>query len=131
MGPDREELLDMLYDLQHDLGKYLRLPLAMLPARASDEEVRQAVRAALQETRKSPSGIRAAQDIWDDFLMEEKGLLAPFPARARLVNAVDRALGWTSRLDAPAALDRALVRRDFESVSRAAADLIEEVANDA
>lgn len=38
-----DETMDALLDLSHDLGKYLRLPLALLPVDAGPAEVREAL----------------------------------------------------------------------------------------
>ena len=63
---DKEELLDILLDLKHDLGKYLRLPLALLPADASPKEVREALKTGLFSTRKSGVKTTSAQELFDE-----------------------------------------------------------------
>jgi hypothetical protein len=35
----KEELLEALSDLKHDLGKYIKLPVTMLPREADPSEV--------------------------------------------------------------------------------------------
>lgn len=123
----REELLDLLSDLQHDLGKYLRLPLSLLPRDADAAAVRTALETALLKTRRGPAGARAAQEIWEAFLEEARGRLSSFAAFAPLEGAVSRALGWRRALEGGPAIDRAAVEADLGAVSAAIRALIEEV----
>jgi hypothetical protein len=109
---EREAALDVLYDLQHDLGKHALLPLAMLPAEADDDAVRAALRTALRETRRGPSGVRSAAAIWAD-AADELSPVAP-DVRARLRPAVESALRWEAAIDAPEAPDRAGARAAVE-----------------
>ncbi|MEZ4463797.1 MAG: hypothetical protein R3F43_04560 [bacterium] len=65
-------------DLQHDLGKYLRLPLAWLPADADDA----GVHAAARELARHPPGggqTHAAADIWRAFLADVQGTWTTAP----------------------------------------------------
>ena len=89
---DVDELLDILLDVKHDLGKYVRLPLAMLAEDASESEARAALTAALLATRTGPSGTRPARAIWDGFREEIGDRLADRTGWAPLVAAVDEAL---------------------------------------
>ena len=45
---DAEAQLDLLFDLLHDLGKYIRMPLSLLPDSAGEQEVRNALLAQLE-----------------------------------------------------------------------------------
>ena len=96
-----EDAVDILLDLKHDLGKYLLLPLRMLPADASDEAFREALRRALFETRKQGTTVRSGADIWEEFRRE----LVPFSSTGwylRLSRDVAAALALADRIPDPA-----------------------------
>lgn len=123
----RDELLDALFDLQHDLGKYLLLPIAWLPADASHEEIREAALKALLKTREMPSGDRSAEELWRAFLAEVGATLEGLDAWPQLVAAMDRARKWQETLetsDAPP--DRAMITADYKLVAESIRTLIEE-----
>jgi hypothetical protein len=124
----RDDLLDALADLQHDLGKHAPLPLRMLPADADDRAVRAAARDALRRTRRGPNGVTDAATLWDDFRVEV-GPLPAGPAADALREAVARALAWDARLDAPAPLDRAALTADLAALSPAIRALMDAVAD--
>lgn len=131
--PD-EDLVDLLLDMKHELGKYLVMPVAMLPAAATDDQLRGAALRALTQTRPSQGGApRSAARLWQDFAAEGgpglKGL-AGYPA---LESAVAGALAWQGPLqevsgtDAEAArVDRAALLSDLRAVGDAIADLLAE-----
>ena len=123
----REELVDLLSDLQHDLGKYLRLPFSLLPREADAGQVRAALEAALFQTRRGPAGTRGAREIWKTFLDEAGGRLSGFAAFSVLESAVLRALGWRRALENAAPLDRGSVEADLGAVAAAIQALLEEV----
>lgn len=125
---NRTDLLDALSDLQHDLGKYLRLPLAMLPADADERAVRAAARDALRRTRRGPNGTTDAATLWSDFRVEV-GAVEGWAAAAALAEAVERALAWDARLDDGAPLDRAALTADLSAVSPAIRALMDAVAD--
>jgi hypothetical protein len=112
-----DDLLDALSDLQHDLGKYIAMPVTMLPADASSADLREALRAALHETRRGPAGIQSAREVWEAFRAEVGDALAHAPAWDGLHVAVDRALAWAPYLDGNAPLDRGAVTEDLRGVS--------------
>ncbi|MBI5495215.1 MAG: hypothetical protein HY904_09300 [Deltaproteobacteria bacterium] len=115
--PDPRELLA---DLAHDLGKYLRMPVAFLPAAASDDEVRDAARRALLETRVTPTGTRGARALWEAFLAEGGDALRGREGFDELERAVARALAWETRVrDGGSALERPALVADFSAVSAA------------
>ena len=62
-----DDMLDALYDLKHDLGKYIRMPVAMLPADAPVQELREALHAAIFATRNT------ATDISGEVIREYQG----------------------------------------------------------
>ncbi len=119
-----DDLLDALSDLQHDLGKYIAMPVTMLPADASDADLREALRAALRETRRSPTGIRSARGLWEAFLAEVGDALAQTPGWRRLHVTVDAALAWETHLSGNAPLDRGAVTDDLRAVSEQLRDLM-------
>ncbi len=122
-----EELLDLLLELQHDLGKYLRLPLTMLPDDADEAVFREALERALRQTRKGPSGVRPARDIWHDFLSELGGELRDSDGLRALREAVSRALSWDGVLeDASEPIDRTTVVAELSAVGARIGDLIAE-----
>lgn len=118
--------LDLLLDLKHDLGKYLLLPIALLPREADGRALRAALERALRSTRSQGGVTRSAREIWLGFDAE---LAAALPAGGRLGElraAVERALAWERALGEPGALDRAALERDFTAVQAAIAALIDE-----
>lgn len=123
----RDDLLDLLWDLQHDLGKYLRLPLQMLPADAPPGEVRAAVLRALEQTRVGPSGTRSAAEVWAGFVAEAGTAWTGSPAAAVLDQAVARALAWRDPAREGSPLDRGVVTADFAAVTEAIRALREEI----
>jgi hypothetical protein len=126
-APSPDDLLDALLDLQHDLGKYLRLPLAWLPPDAHESEVMAATVKALTCTREGPGGVRPASTIWADFRTEVGDALTAFRGWAVLTAAVARALAWRDNLSSP--LPRERVLADFTAVGVAISALIEESRN--
>jgi hypothetical protein len=127
----REELEDLLLDLQHDLGKYIRLPLSFLPAEAATDEVRAALCTALVETRRSPRGVRSARAIWDAFAGEAREHLTSSPAYAALVQTVERALAWERALGGDDDIDRPRLERELGAVTPAIRAVIEELHGEA
>ena len=127
-----DDLLDILMDLQHDLGKYIRLPLAMLPADPSADQLKDALEQALLRTREANGKAHPAREIWQAFLDESEGQWNRFSAYQKLVDSVKRALGWerflSGRLKAESLQD---ILRDMQGVQEAIRDLIEEVKSEA
>ena len=123
------ERVDVLLDLQHDLGKYLRLPLAMLPADADDDALREAARVALLRTRRGPDETVPAATLWAHFIAEA-GDPAGTPAGDALIEAVERALAWAPRLEQPAPLDKGALLRDLSAVTAAIRALLHEATDE-
>ncbi len=118
-------LVDALLDLQHDLGKYLRMPIAFLPREADASALRAALHKALRQTRSGPDGVRSARSLWGDFEREVGGALAGRPGYVRLVEAVRTALAWEAALDdADAVLDRQRIEAELGAVATAIRELI-------
>jgi len=124
----RAEIVDAILDAKHDLGKYIRMPIAMLPAGAPDPAVREALIQALQRTRTGPRGSRSARSIWDAFSAEVAEALGEEPAFAALAEAVARALAWEDRAAAAAPIDRSSVEADFTAVGARIQELLNEVS---
>jgi hypothetical protein len=118
--------LDLLLDLKHDLGKYLVLPIALLPSDADASALRAALERALRQTRSSRGVTRSAREIWHGFDAELSGALSPGSGLDDLRVAIERALEWEHALAAHATLDRSALERDFAAVQEAIAALIDE-----
>ncbi len=125
-----DALIDLLLDLSHDLGKYVRMPLAFLPADADAEAVREAVRKAVLETRQGSKGTRSARSLWEAFLVQGGEALAGLRSFAALEVAVASALAWEERLDAEGGIDRVRAQEDFDAVSTAIRAVTEELPSD-
>lgn len=120
-----DDTVDLLADLAHDLGKYLRLPLAWLPAEADEAAVREAAREALLETRRRGGEVTPASALWASFLGEVGENLNHFNGWPALVATVERALSWADRLEGP--LDRAALTADLAAVAPAIRALLDAV----
>ena len=129
MSPaEREQLIDLVLELQHDLGKYLRLPVAMLPAESGPEDLRAAVVEAVYRTRRGPRGERGAQEIWHDLGAESAGGLDAFGAWERVGRAVEQALGLGAQARSGAPLpSREDALAQLSEVASASAELLAEV----
>ena len=124
MPPAPDDIVDALDDLQHDLGKYLRLPLAFLPKDAPPDAVRAAARKALFETRRAGPTVQDAQSIWDTFRVEIDGALDAFPTFQALAKAMERATAWGSTLrEEHRPVERLDIEADFSAVGQAIRDL--------
>jgi len=128
-GRGKTEIVDAILDVKHDLGKYLRMPIAMLPADSPDPLVREALIQALRRTRTGPRGPRSARSIWDAFSAEVAEALGKEPAFAALAQAVARALAWEDRAAAAAPIDRSSVEADFAAVGARIQELLQEVSS--
>jgi hypothetical protein len=127
----KNKVLDDLLALKHDLGKYIRLPLAMLDAEASQAEVRKALQRALIKTQKKGAKVVGAREIWESFLVEAEDSLAEVEAFLELKKTVERALNWETALtDRKITVDRTFMEDDLEAVGRAIQSVIEEVSGD-
>lgn len=120
-----DDLLDALLDLKHDLGKYLRLPLAGLASDASELDLQEAVRRALRETRRGPGGVRTARDLWRTFRDDVGDDLTTHTGWTGLCEAVERALAWEAALESNGQpIARVDVDSDFAAVTAAIQQLI-------
>ena len=121
-----EELLELLEDLEHDLGKYLRLPFSMLSSGADDAQLREALERSLLRTRGAGGCYTPAAQIWSEAraalcVTLASGQTLP-PRYGHLTSAVDRALAWRDALQGRRGLDRVacmvLVGRGIHEGSR-------------
>lgn len=120
MGPaEREHLLDLLSDLKHDLGKYIRLPFMMLPPGADWHETRTALHHALLQTRSGPAGHVPAREIWAGFLRDAEAQVGNLAAFGELEAAVGKALSWERELDGDGPLSRDAIEKDLGAVQDA------------
>jgi hypothetical protein len=127
-----EDTIDLLLDLKHDLGKYICMPLAMLPTDAAPEEIRRALRCALVETRKAGAGTRSAADIWQTFLVEAPQSLTEMPLFADLARCVNDALPLRVFAEGDAPLpDRQELLAVLQEIAVVIQKLIEELIDDA
>jgi hypothetical protein len=118
---DPDLVIDVLADLQHDLGKYLRLPLAWLPADADAYAEQEAADSELVAPHRGPAGTRTAAEFWAA-CCDEIPTFINSPVAAPLRACVDRALGWVERLGPD--LDRAALTADLNAVGPVITDLI-------
>jgi hypothetical protein len=121
--------LELVLDLKHDLGKYMLLPLALLPKAADEAAVRAALARGLLRTRSRRTAAgeetQSAREIWQASLPELRAGALPQAALAQLERAMERALSWERVLQDGVAFDRVAVEGDLLSVQRAFADLLQ------
>ena len=125
-----EDLIDAILDLEHDLGKHIRLPVALLPEDAGDSELRETVLRAIGRTRSGPRGTCSARALWEAFAGEVGGALASHPAFEALRGAVERAIAWERRAAEGEILDRRALEADLAAVGERIRALRKGVAHD-
>lgn len=125
---EHEDILDLLLDLQHDLGKYIRMPLAYLPRDATADAIHAALHTALFETRKGPRGTRSARQMWEAYAATVGDSVRSTAAYPALVAAVERALGWEAAAsDTERQLDRQSAEADLSAVGPAIRAVVQEL----
>jgi hypothetical protein len=123
-----EELRETLYDLKHDLGKYIKLPVTMLPKDAPPSIVAEAVLRGIRETRKSPRGVLSAKMLFSAFDARYGDALSHLASYAALKSSVARAEAWARSAEAaPSSMIREAVEPDLQAVSEAIGALLSEV----
>ena len=127
---DAEAQLDLLFDLLHDLGKYIRMPLSLLPDSAGEQEVRNALEQALMRTRSGSGEVHSARVIWETFISDSESGVTAFTCWIPLQSAVEDALSWGERLASQAPIARGEVMADFGRVPEAIRALIIEIRGD-
>jgi hypothetical protein len=111
-----EDLIDAILDLEHDLGKHIRLPVALLPENADDSDLRETVLRAIGRTRSGPRGMQSARALWEAFVDEAGAALSANPAFEALHGAVERAIAWEGRAAAGEKLNRCALEADLAAV---------------
>ena len=125
-----EALEESLYDLQHDLGKYVRLPVSMLPKDAPWETVVEQAIAAVERTRKGPSGVVSAKMLLDRFAADWEEKLASVSLYQSVKSAVAETAVLVGRIrEGDSSPDRAEVEAVLGAVSEAIGRLMDEVLN--
>ena len=128
MNPDvREALEESLYDLKHDLGKYIRLPVSMLPKDALWTEVTAQVEQGVLRTRKGPTGTISAAELLEKFHIEWGAMLADRPAYAAVQEAVAAACELPRHLGVP---DERWTRDRVERILGAVSDTIQQLMDE-
>jgi len=125
----QSDIVDAILDVKHDLGKYIRMPIAMLPDDATDSALKEALLQALQRTRTGPKGPRSARSIWEGFAAEVGTALGKEPAFGAAAEAVERALAWEARAAGTAPIERRSVEADFAAVGARIQELLNEVSS--
>lgn len=129
MNADTKEALEeSLYDLKHDLGKYVRLPVSMLPKDAPWAEVVAQVDRAVLQTRNGPAGALSAAMLFDRFHEEWGAQLADLPSYAALRASVASACALPKQiLQNESGLTREGVEAVLFEVSQSIQRLMDEV----
>jgi hypothetical protein len=123
-----DDILELLDDLLHDLGKYIALPITMLPEKASQTDLRNAIFFAVRETRTSPLGTQTAQEIWQTFCDDSGNQLVNLPGWHTLTRAVEVACAWADRVGQEAyEINRINLTNDMRAVSAAIRALQDEM----
>ena len=123
---NKTELQELLLDLQHDLGKYLSMPLTFLPAGAPPNAVHQALHKALLETRPGKGRPEGARVLWERFCQEAGEAVLIIPGYRAMEETVERALGWEAVASQPGAtVNRAAAEADLAAVTPAIRNLIQ------
>ncbi|MEL6758756.1 MAG: hypothetical protein AAFP04_00005 [Myxococcota bacterium] len=120
----RETAIDRLYDLQHDLAKYIRMPLAFLPSHATPDEVRVALQRALRTTYRRAEDVLPASMLWQQCADSLPDAVRAHASFERLERVIERALAWDAAIDdVRVTIDRNRVLGDFGAIT-AAIDLL-------
>jgi len=129
LTPEQMEALEeCLFDLKHDLGKYVKLPLGMLPKDAPWDQVVAQVRLAVYETRKGPRGVISAADLFSAFADEWRATLSGTPSFQGLERAVHEACALPDRVaKGQGAISRDEAERMLGAVSVSIQALMDEV----
>ena len=124
----REALVETLDELKHDLGKYIKLPVAMLPKDAPKEALAEQIIIAVEETRRGPTGVLTAQMLYDRFSKEWGGILKGISSYERLKEALGRAYALVPiAKTSPNSLSRDDVEARLFVISELIAELMMEV----
>lgn len=111
-----DPVLEALSQLKHDLGKYMRMPVAFLAPDASKEDLKQALEMALFQTRSGAGGTQTAKEIWGAFVTDYASALEGHLGFTELTSSVEEALAWEEALSDETVLDQAAITRDLSQV---------------
>ena len=124
----RVELIEHIEDLEHDLGKYLLLPLAMLPHDASSKMVVDAALQGLLRTRSHNGQSQTALELFEQFQRVFEAQCEPLSHWQSLVEAMKVAWAWHKKLqDGEVVVARKAIESDFRAVGQAIRRLKAEV----
>ena len=125
----RDDFLDALYDLKHNLGKYIRLPVAMLEQNAKQDDLKDALCIALTKTREHSGVTRGAREIWGEFVDEWRGFAHSTVGFFQLESCFERVMEWEKTLEADSlvTLEKGILDRDLSLVGEKIQSLIDEV----
>ncbi len=121
--------LEALDQLKHDLGKYIRMPVAFLAPDASKQDLKQALEMALLQTRSGGGAAQSAKEIWQDFVTENSSTLEGHIGFTELTSAVEDALAWEVALSDESRLDQAAITRDLGQISVLISSLMRELSD--
>jgi len=124
----KEELLNACLTLQGNLGQRLFQHVAHLNRRSDDDDIREALDAALNHTITVDGESKAAKKIWQEFARSYTRDLRPLEDFGELVSAVRTALAWNDALqDTETPIDRQEMKADLTGISNAIRDLVIEL----
>ncbi|MBN2715498.1 MAG: hypothetical protein JXX14_06560 [Deltaproteobacteria bacterium] len=122
----KDELIDILLDLKHDLGKYLFLHLSHLTADSPVEATLEALRVALLETRVVGGKPQSAAEIWQRYRQEIDALNYSFNGRERLNRVIEDALAMHTFIQNDNA-SRPPHAREVQQIARRLSETISEI----
>lgn len=129
----KDELIDILMDLKHDLGKYIFLHLSHLTTDSPSDLIEDALHVALFKTRKISGQYQTAEQIWIRYKKEIEALDYSFPSYERLTKCVDAALSMESFLESsPPAhpIHVGQIQKIARQISETIVEIIEEEKKD-
>ncbi len=113
---DTDNIVDLLYDLKHDLGKYIVLPVAMLPASSDSSAVKKALYNALYKTRVKGDESVSALQIWNGYKYKIKKQLS-CELWSLLNGAVDKVLALDMVVSSESFVHRDTVLKELTGLS--------------
>ena len=122
----KDELIDILLDLKHDLGKYLFLHLSHLTSDSPAETTLDALKVALFETRTVGGRVESAEAIWGRYRQEIDALNYAFAGYDRLIRCVEDALAMRGFVD-PAHATRAPHAGEVQQIARRVSETISDI----
>lgn len=115
---DRDELTELLDDLQHDVGKHMVLPVAVLPVDASAAVIQAAMLRSLDRVSIWRQFVaRYGGDRYPTLASSDNTLIGQHAGIVAITAAVDAACAWADRPDAQ--LRIAAVVADMQAVAAA------------